>query len=48
MYRIFVFILQSLFHLRRFRHLVLTYQPNNEVSQGKTEVSDKERNVTCL
>ncbi|KAH3703156.1 hypothetical protein DPMN_078186, partial [Dreissena polymorpha] len=30
-------VIQSLFHLKRFRHLVLTYQPNKDV-QGRSEV----------
>ncbi|XP_052804865.1 ubiquitin carboxyl-terminal hydrolase 25-like [Mya arenaria] len=31
-------VMQSLFHLRRFRHLVLTYQPPKEVQQGTSQM----------
>lgn len=30
-------VIQSLFHLRRFRHLVLNYQPNKDISQCNPE-----------
>lgn len=30
-------VIQSLFHLRRFRHLVLNYQPNKDISQCNAE-----------
>ena len=31
------FFFQSLFHLRRFRHLVLNYQPNKDIAQCSLE-----------
>ncbi|XP_045207916.2 ubiquitin carboxyl-terminal hydrolase 25-like [Mercenaria mercenaria] len=41
-------VIQSLFHLRRFRHLVLTYQPNKEASQSVTGNIEVRRNLRFM
>ncbi|XP_060606491.1 ubiquitin carboxyl-terminal hydrolase 25-like isoform X2 [Ruditapes philippinarum] len=41
-------VIQSLFLLRRFRHLVLTYQPNKEASQTGTGNIEVRRNLRFM
>lgn len=41
-------VIQSLFHLRKFRHLVLIYQPNKEATQSTTGNIEARRNLRFM
>ncbi|KAL4229366.1 Ubiquitin carboxyl-terminal hydrolase 25 [Mactra antiquata] len=41
-------VIQSLFYLRRFRHLVLNYQPNKDLSQSMSGSTEVRRNLRFM